>query len=468
MSASPIAVHYICKSVTERDGEILLLVFHLVGVILIIILGIIHIYKGGKDIETFTCKKYSFLKIKIVIIYTFGACYILFCCLNIWKHIDFAVGSEKNIHHIRVANYIITFVQIFILLIYFTVFHQRQHGYTCCQVIFSTFAFFFTYVGGLNDALLPEFLCKTNTSSTPQNITRATEALKKAEPLISAAIVGFSLLTIALIFANDSEPNGVSDLSINDTRESDLPTNETRLLITDSEDLADIIMELFKTTIQQFIFIVSFGIFAFTLILILLNHQSADLIAYIITQISIKAITSLLLLLLIILLILICRNKENVCKCSRMIFSDSVWLAIFIVTCIYHIFYHIVCIIRVEYIAHADIEILVLVENIVTITMALLETLFIVGTYLCRKFDDRVSKKRMECVYLLCSLMGMMNMGLWFSDIIGKDNLIYNPDQEPFWKLCKSFSLLLSIFYRFQTGLEFLKIYWHNNKRSEN
>lgn len=61
--------------------------------------------------------------------------------------------------------------------------------------------------------------CKTNSSSTPQNITRATEALKKTEPLISAGIIGFSLLTIALIFPKDSEPNGVSDLSINDTLE---------------------------------------------------------------------------------------------------------------------------------------------------------------------------------------------------------------------------------------------------------
>lgn len=58
----------------------------------------------------------------------------------------------------------------------------------------------------------------------------------------------------------------------------------------------------------------------------------------------------------------------------------------------------------------------------------------------------------------------MMNIGLWFCDIIGKENLIYKPDEEPIWKLCKSFSLLLSIFYRFQTGLEFLKLYWHNNK----
>lgn len=435
----------------------------------VIVLGIIHFYKSSKDIVTLTRKKYSFLKIKIVIIYIFGACYFLFCGLNIWKHIDLAVGSEKNTHQIRVANHIITFAQIFILLIYFTLFHQRQHEYTCCQII-SIVAFFSTYVGDLNNALSPEFLCKTNTSSTPQNITRATEALKKTEPLISAAIIGFSLLTIALIFPKDSETSGVSDLSINDTRESDLPINDTReselstteSRLTDSKDLVDIITELFKTTIQQFFFIVSFGIFAFTFTLILSNHQSADLVAYVITQIAIKAITSLLLL--IILLILICRNKENVCKCSRMIFSVNVWLVILIVTCIYHIFYHTVCIIRVEYIAHADIEILVFVENIVTITMALLQTPIIVGTYLCRTCDNRVSKKGMEFIYLLCSLIGMMNIGLWFSDIIGKEKLIYNPDEEPIWKLCKSFSLLLSIFYRFQTGLEFLKLYWHNNK----
>lgn len=433
----------------------------------VIVLGIIYSYKGSKDIVALTRKKYSFLKIKIVIIYIFGACYLLFCGLNIWKHIDFAAGSEKNTHHIRVATQLITFAQIFILLIYFTVFYQRQHEYTCCQIIFSILACFFIYVGDLNDALSPEFLCKTNSSSTPQNITRATEALKKTEPLISAGIIGFSLLTIALIFPKDSEPSGVSYLSINDTLESDLPINDTResdLSTTESRlsDLVDIIIEFFKTTIQQFFFIISFGIFAFTFTLILSNHQSADLVAYAITQIAIKAITSLLLL--IILLILICRNKGNVCKCSRMIFSVNVWLVILIVTCIYHIFYYTVCIIREEYIANADIKILVFAENIVTITMALLQTLFIVGTYLCRTCDNRVSKKGMKYIYFWCSLIGMMNMGLWFCDIIGKENLIYKPDEEPIWKLCKSFSLLLSIFYRFQTGLEFLKLYWHNYK----
>lgn len=358
----------------------------------VIVLGIIYSYKGSKDIVALTRKKYSFLKIKIVIIYLFGACYLLFCGLNIWKHIDFAAGSKKNTHHIRVANQLITFAQIFILLIYFTVFHQRQHEYTCCQIIFSILACFFIYVGDLNDALSPEFLCKTNTSLTPQNITRATEALKKTEPFISAGIIGFSLLTIALIFPKDSEPNGVSNLSTNDTLETDLPTTESRL-----SDLVDIIIEFFKTTIQQFFFIIYFGIFAFTFTLILSNHQSADLVAYAITQIAIKAITSLLLL--IILLILICRNKGNVCKCSRMIFSVNVWLVILIVTCIYHIFYYTVCIIREEYIANADIKSLVFAENIVTITMALLQTLFIVGIYLCRTCDNRVSKKGMKIIY---------------------------------------------------------------------
>lgn len=112
------------------------------------------------------------------------------------------------------------------------------------------FCIFFHLRWCLNDALSLEFLCKTNTSLTPQNVTRASEALEK-----TAAIIGFSLLTIALIFSKGSETHGESNLPMNNTRELDLltngtrdsnfPTNETRS--PDSENLVNIKCEIIKT-----------------------------------------------------------------------------------------------------------------------------------------------------------------------------------------------------------------------------
>lgn len=105
-----IVVYFICKLVIEIVVVIFLFVFYLVEIMLFIVFGIIHSYKGSKDIVVLICKKYSFLKIKIVIIYIFGVCYFFFCGLNIWKYIDFVVGLEKNIYYICVVNYIIIFV----------------------------------------------------------------------------------------------------------------------------------------------------------------------------------------------------------------------------------------------------------------------------------------------------------------------------------------------------------------------
>lgn len=71
------------------------------------------------------------------------------------------------------------------------------------------------------------------------------------------------------------------------------------------------------------------------------------------------------------------------------------------------------------------------------------------GIYLCRICDNRVLKKGMKFIYFLCFFIGMMNMGLWFCDIIGKENFIYKFDEEFIWKFCKFFSLLFLIFYCF-------------------
>lgn len=56
-------------------------------------------------------------------------------------------------------------------------------------------------------------------------------------------------------------------------------------------------------------------------------------------------------------------------------------------------------------------------------------------------------------------------MGLWISDSISKENLIYKVDDDDFWNLFKNVTLLLTTFFRFQTSLEFLKLYWHHEKR---
>lgn len=90
----------------------------------------------------------------------------------------------------------------------------------------------------------------------------------------------------------------------------------------------------------------------------------------------------------------------------------------------------------------------------------------------CENCDDSIryeceSNRCKEIVYFACSLLGILNMGLWISDSISKENIIYKEDDDDFWNLFKNVTLLLTTFFRFQASLEFIKLYWHHEKRQK-
>lgn len=71
-----------------------------------------------------------------------------------------------------------------------------------------------------------------------------------------------------------------------------------------------------------------------------------------------------------------------------------------------------------------------------------------------------------KCVYFACSVLGVLNLGLWASDSIGKGRFpvftisMYRAYKPEVWSFIVKIILTLTIFYRFHTGLDFLEFYW--------
>lgn len=72
----------------------------------------------------------------------------------------------------------------------------------------------------------------------------------------------------------------------------------------------------------------------------------------------------------------------------------------------------------------------------------------------CENCDDLI---RYECelnwckeiVYFVCFFLGILNMGLWISDSISKENIIYKEDDDDFWNFFKNVILFFIIFFCF-------------------
>ena len=115
---------------------------------------------------------------------------------------------------------------------------------------------------------------------------------------------------------------------------------------------------------------------------------------------------------------------------------------------------------------------------------ALLQIFFLMGIHSSEttcKPNSRDSSPRIEKmrkyleghVYYYCSLLGTMNLALWICDSIGELRLpvfsielnhAYDP---PVWEILNKLIFPLTIFFRFHTGLDFLKLYWQRTYRSK-
>lgn len=428
------------------------------------ILGGIRFVCGGTE-EDNDNRKNTFLKLKLFSMYILGACYFLHCFLYLLRYI-----SNTQNKCLGIANFIIAFIHIFIYFVYFAAIHKKENNQTYEKTYL--IPILVANMGTLMEALSTDFFFNAtqNTTVIEQNSTRPTVAIEKTKPLLPSAVIGFSVLIIDLLFTKADETPLESKASTGTVANETAPQSDAS---TETEEYKNFIV--FKTCIQIIFLLLSFFLLAFTFTELLTSDSSADLEYYVISHIVFKLLN--IGLMVIISIGIKCKETitrlraklSNICQHPLIISEVNVWVAIFITTCFVKVLYHIVCFCLPA--KDVKIEVCVVIDNIISIVLAIIQTIFILVTYTGTNFKHKCELLSEKCLKnddrsFICSLLGMMNMALWFSDSIGKEKLIYGVGSNAVENLRK-FSLLFSIFFLFQAGLEFLNFFLcnENNKR---
>lgn len=464
-------------------------------------------------------KKQKFLKIKLYSLYLFGFGYAFHCGLYAWKHHDTANG-------LGLAHNVITIFYIFLLLLYLSRQQDKYTKDLCCKQ-FSKLLILLSSVCIWLDTLFSEsgYLFQQNegcdNTTTGQNVTglkegtikqyntstRAEETIEKTDPFLSPAMVEFALMTIDLLFTKNGNfikeddahskigtpVEGMESEEKDKSRKIDEDKHSTK------NDAVYIKGKMFCLRIMQLFFsFACFALFAFTLTVLLTHAQSTDFLVYIVFQLIFKSF--------ILFLIIVCIVRIS--SFWELKFHLNVEAFVFIFSCfgniVYHTFYCLAFFsdkweksVKYEctFFVHTSLWIS-LSENIISICIAGLQTYFILGMHSSKnislrdntlqdpvqnKSSQSISNSDKNCckeffwgfrentVYCICCILGIINWGLWFCDSIGEGRIgifsinLNKAYDEKVWMVLNKLILPLTIFFRFNTGLEFFKLYIERN-----
>lgn len=291
---------------------------------------------------------------------------------------------------------------------------------------------------------------------------RATEAIKIADTFLSPALIEFSLISIDLLFTH------TYGLSPGKHQQS----NKTQHL--------NIVKKSWQIPLESFFQIVfsliAFALFAFTLVVVLTNDESSDLPKYP-DDFKFYVYYQLVIKCLMFILITTCVIVEF----SRFTFQFNVSTFVLLVACFGNVVYHILYCFALDSSnnkPHTGPLIVSLVENGTGILLALLQSVFIIGTHMPKDYKNLSDETRCQkckdwlhnnVVYYACCLLGILNLGLWISDSIGELRLpvfsipIYKAFSLKVWSVINKIVLPLTIFFRFHTAFDFLEYYWKHD-----
>lgn len=224
----------------------------------------------------------------------------------------------------------------------------------------------------------------------------------------------------------------------------------------------------------------SFILFALAFTVVLTTDSSKDFLttpndfyAYVSVQLSVKVV--------IFILILICLFVEW----HRLTFQFNVWAFVLMIACFGNIFYHMFYCFALHYessrnhtnqvqnIKSVFVDV-AWADNIIGIIVGSLQTLFILGFHSQKEHEQDEKGFKKICVYYFCSLLGILNLGLWVSDSIGEGRfpvfsiIIYRTYEEDVWSFINKIILPLTIFFRFHSALDFFEFYWRPKTILEN
>lgn len=493
------------KCYSDRMVLSVLITFNVIGVIFVAILSYLRAKHSGFGNRK-NRRKLTFLKIKLFSMYIFGICYLFHCGLYLWKHFSFLSIDECYVNSVLGLLYnFITMMYTLLLFIYFANFYDRT--------VENTFAENFMSLGILVsnaciwlDTIFSEsnFLFKSENDHDPLqilNVTQPTfeaiEIIEKADPFLIPAMIEFSLMAIDLLFtkrnpsanhlkssylaADDLLPNRTQNTNNtppivgvksnkNDNISSKLPTNycnKQRLLQKCETPIRIVCLFIF--------FIFAFSLFAFTLTVVMINNKSEELLGHP-EDFTVYATMQLIMKSTMLLLISICILVEWPC----FTFHLNVSAFVLVFTCFGNVVYHVMYCFALDSEGHKNQSHTIHIswaENIISIVLAGFQTLFILGTHSPKNYQSRRRYCMNFCetlhkrfVFYFCSLLGVLNLGLWISDSIGEERLpvfsiaIYKAYDADVWSVINKIILPLTIFFRFHTGVDFLEYFWHQKK----
>lgn len=396
---------------------------------------------------------FTFAKVKLISMYVFGIGFMFHTGLYIWKNTtqEDCPGNGP----FDIVFDVLSLVYTCIIFVYFAWYFQRTHVFTVAE------RNAFVGIIGANSCIWLDAIVfeldfqddvRTSTACDVRNTTASNKAIERTKTFLSPAMVEFSLLSIDMLFL---QSNGNVYCTINGN-------SETRNNRDDIDFKYHFVGKLF-----QIIFLVAIVLlFAFTLVVVITTDSPEDHPEFFSVYVCIQLIMKIVMF----IMILICLFVEFESFAINRDVSEYVLLA----ACMGNMLYHVLFIIALgndKQLISSSTLIASIFDNIFGILLALSQTLLLIGIH-SRNPNDNLhnSHSCQKLVYYLCSLVGVLNMGLWVGDSIGEVQLpvfsssMYRGYGSFMWSLIHTIIFPLTIFYRFQTGFDLLEYYWENTR----
>lgn len=374
--------------------------------------------------------KITFMEIKLFSMYFFGSCYLYHCGLYAWMHSCFILSEN---HTLGFIFNLLTMFYVSFLFGYFSLNYNNMYENTLLEkllllgVVISNVCIWMDTVFSESSDLFDKN--RSTVENTTESVSTSVEVIEITDPFLLPAMIEFSLMAIDLLFSKEKEApiNG---------------NNETRRYTT-----------LCQSVSQLVIYICCFVLFTFTFYVLATDTEKENV------KLTFDKYVAFQIFLKIVALFLISCCTYKVCK--LLTFHLNASAIILMISCFGNVVYH-----TLYFIASVSTyEILPCVDNVTSILIAGFHAYFILGTH-CLKLQPSEKNIRIHCA---CSLLSMINFGLWISDSIGEERrpvfsiVLSDVYGEFVWKIINKLILPLTIFFRFHSGVHFLELYWENH-----
>lgn len=428
--------------------------------------------------------EFTFSKLKLILLYIFGIGYMFHSGLFAWKH----HGIQEDWPGNSCLNFIYDVLSIlysFVIFAYFALFYDRKLEKAVKKYYVLTLIHVANVCVWLNAILFgSDFLYENltninNTSDSGITVTEsnlAVEAIEKADVFCLPAMVEFSLMSIDMLFTDN-------DYTID--------TFSTRnLQLIDESKNKEKIYHFVVKFVQIVVSLAAIVFFAFVFTVVLTTSSSNNIVhlfhyflVYFCFELGIKSVMVLLIFIYTILHVKWNDNSECVLvRWYRLIYNfvsawrnPSSW--VLIITTFGNIVYHIIYCYALSsgYIDIPSVSYNIsLLANIVSLLLALLQMLMILAIrskdLICTSPHVNKQLKCLHSTYMhyTCFILGVFNLALWASDSIGEDrrsvlSIVYTwSNKELGSSVLYTIVFPITVFYRFQTGTDFLEFYWEN------